>query len=66
MLFRSINYHIGRDQYRLVPEAITPDNVGVMMQLMIAFASMRTIGALDIAGYIDEHGLWPCFEKVVD
>ena len=44
----------------------TPDNVGVMMQLMIAFASMRTIGALDIAGYIDEHGLWPCFEKVVD
>ena len=60
----SLNFHIGEDKYQLVPEKITAHNVGVMMPLMVAFMSTKSLGHFDFEKYIDEHGLWPCFKKV--
>ena len=56
-----IKFHIGEKTYRFLPGAVTPDDLPRLILLFMALTQPQ--GTFDVAGYMDEHWLWHCFEE---
>lgn len=58
-----LNFHIGERLYRFEAAACRPKDMPYLLQLVVALMSMRSLGPVDVKGYVDEHQLWHCFKE---
>lgn len=57
-----LKFHIGGSTYRFLPMAARPHDMPHLMLLFTALTVANRTGPFDAQGFVDEQGLWHCFE----
>lgn len=57
-----LRFHIGGAEYHFLPAAAKPEDLPHLLVLFVALTASARIGPFDAQGYVDEQGLWHCFQ----